>query len=216
MFPLWACTIWQSLAHGTAPHINAFASRVQTAQDASKAVATLADGLFCDDCYLSPYPWPGPLWVRPSFRVGPWRRIADLVPACSFGFHLTPNTVGLCVIKTITRGSVTCVSKPLSSWRFVRPPFQPVLITILNAAALVQSAAQLSPMRLALTQLPARLLAVSVALYATIWAFAAKIVRLPELGCTSNTFSKAIRAIGSGGFSFFVATAFLPRKDSNV
>ena len=106
MFPPWAFAIWQSLAHAAVAMENGFARLGPFAQDSAKALACFADGLFCDDCYPSPYPWPGPLWVRPSLLCGVWRRIADLVVPRSFGFQLPQNAVEFASIKTIIRCSV--------------------------------------------------------------------------------------------------------------
>jgi hypothetical protein len=172
MFPPWAPIIRQRLAHGAVTTANAFASPPPFAQDGHKALAYAADGLFCDDCYPSPYPWPGPVRVRPFFVWGKWRRVADIVPLCSFGFYLAPNAVESGSIKTITRGSVTCVNRPFLSWRFVRPHFRRALTTIFNAAASVPLAAQLLLTRLVPIRSPGQLLAASAAWFATILTFA--------------------------------------------
>ena len=215
MFPPWACAIWQSLAHGAVPDTNAFASPARSAQDACKAYAYAADGLFCDDCYPSPYPWPDPLWVRPLLVGGIWRRIADFVGAHSFGFHLIPNAVVSGSIKTITRGSVTCGNRPLLSWRFVRPPFRPVLTTIFSVAALVRLAVRLLQMRLAAMLLRAHLSVRAQAWFVTIWAFVSK-PGLPPQHCPAMLqFSETTRAKRPGGF--FISTwRVAPRKDRNV
>ena len=172
MFPPWAPPIWQSLAHAALVDGIGFARLVEFAQDEHNTLAFRVDGLFCDDCYPSPYPWPGPLWVRPSLLSKIRRRIADLVGARSFDFQLTQNAVESALIKTINRGSVTCENRPLSSWHFVRPLFQPVLRTTLNVAASAHLAARLLARRLALIRLPAQLLAALAAWFATTWAFA--------------------------------------------
>ena len=167
MCPPMHPVIWQSLAHAWGPVANAFARLARFAQGRVVAEALRADGPFYDDCYPSPYPWPGPVWVRPSFAGWRWQAIAYGAGKASFGFHLAPNTVESAAIITITRGSVTCGNRPLSSWRFVRPPFRPVWRTIFNAAALVHLAAQLRPICWARTHLPAQLSAASAAWFAT-------------------------------------------------
>ena len=215
MNPPWPSAIWQSLAHGTMPIANAFASSARSAQDANKTSACSADGLFCDDCYPFPYPWPGPLRVRSFCMAGPWRRIADGALLRSFGFHLTPNAVESGPIKTITRGSVTCVNRPLSSWRFVRPPFQPVLRTIFNAAALVRLAVRSLPTRLAEMLLPARLSVPAQAWFVTIWASASKPVGAGQQCPDKLLLMKTTRAERPGGF-FTSAWRMAPRKDGDV
>lgn len=200
MFPPWATAIRQSLAHGGRPYTNAFASPRRFAQDNPKALACAADGLFCDDCYPSPYPWPGPLWVRPSFMGRLRRRIAYLVAQHSFGFHLAPNAVESASIKTIIRGSVTCVNRPLFLWRFASRPFRLVLIMICSAAAWVRWAVQLLPAPSAATWPPVRLLAQALALFATILTSANKPTtsRLPPIAAVKRF--KTIRANRPGGF----------------
>ena len=204
MFPPWACAIWQSLAHGAMRYTNAFASPTRIAQDATKALA-YADGLFCDDCYPSPYPWPGPVWVRPFFAVGRWRRIADVVLPFSFGFHLAPNTVVSASIKTINRGSVTCGNRPFLSWRFARLLFQLVLTMIFNAVASARLVVRLLPMRLVLIPLPGLLSAALVAWFVTIWASAGKQPCISFSGLRSENYNnfKAIRANRPDGFLYF-------------
>ena len=172
MFPPWQSAIWRSLAHAGQPAGFVFASSRSFAQGEAKALAQGASGPFCDDCYPSPYPWPGPTWVRPFLAGKFGRRSADLVSAATLRFHLLLNTVASAPIKTIIRGSVTCASKPLSSWHYVRPPLPGVLKTILNVAASVPLAVQSSARQLVLIQLPVRLSAVLAGWCATIWAFA--------------------------------------------
>jgi hypothetical protein len=186
---------WQSFAHRAAACANAFANVPSCGQDGGKASAHAASSLFCDDCYPSPYPWPGPLWVRSSFWRCIWRGIAYLVAASSFGFHLAQNKVSLRTIKTINRGSVTCGNRPLFLWRFARPPFRLVWTTILNVAALERLAALLWQMRLAQTRSPARLLVALAAQCATTLVFVGKqhlVKRFPRL--------KTTWAMGLGGF----------------
>ena len=205
MFPPLHPVIRQSLAHAPGPTANAFARIARFAQDAPMVVAYRADGLLCDDGYPSPspYPWPGPAWVRPSFAGWRWRGIAYGAGMASFGFHLPPNTVESAAIITIARGSVTCENRPLSSWRFVRPPFRPVWRTIFNAAALVRLAARLWPTCWARTLSPARLSAVLVAWCATTLTSVVK-PRLTGLNCAPVArFSKTTRANSPGGFSYF-------------
>ena len=215
MFPPCVCAIWQSLAHGAMPVTNGFASAARFAQDRPKALACLADGLFCDDCYPSPYPWPGPLWVRPSFVNDLWRRIADAAVWQSFGFHPAPNAVESSAITTITRGSVTCGNRPLSSWRFVRPPFQPVLTTTFSAAASARLAARLWPMRLAAMLSPGHLSVQAQAWCATIWAFVSRPYPVGQRRPAAYRHSETTRANRPGGF-FMSAWRIAPRKDSNV
>ena len=215
MFPPWAHAIWQSLAHAAMPVTNGFASAARFAQDRPKALACLADGLFCDDCYPSPYPWPGPLWVRPSFVNDLWRRIADAAVWQSFGFHPAPNAVESGAITTITRGSVTCGNRPLSSWRFVRPPFQPVLTTIFNAAALAHLAVLSWPMRLAAMLSPVPLSVQVRAWCATIWAFVSKPYSVGQ-HCPAAVYHSKSHAGQSPGWFFSVRLADSPRKDRNV
>ena len=169
MFPLWESTFWQSLAHGGVRAGFGFARPAEFAQDDHKAMANAADGLICDDCYPSPYPWPDPVWVRPflSGSAG-WRRIAYLAQSQSLGFQLPQNKVESAAIKTITRGSVTCGNRPLSSWRFVQPPLRAVCRPPNSAALPARSAAHFWLMRLTktwsqgrpLAGLPVRYLAV--------------------------------------------------------
>ncbi len=207
MFPPWRIPVWQVLAHVGQPFANAFASPARIAQDGSKTWAFGALSLFYDDCYPSPYPWPDPLRVRPFFGLSGQRGIDDLAISRVFGFHLLQNAVESWTIKIITRGSVTCVNRPLSSWRFVRPHFQLVLTTILNVARSVRLAALLLPMRSAATPLPARLSAVPVAWSATIWASASNsAVSLPRSARTGNQPAlKTTLADGRGGFLFLAA-----------
>ena len=200
MYPPCCPLIWQGFAHGANTFINAFASPVRFAQDVAKALAWFAGGLFCDNCYPSPYPWPGPTWVGLSFPGWLWRRIAFGPGAQSLGFHPAPNAVESPPIKTITRGSVTCGNRPLSSWRFVRPPFQPVLTTIFSVAALAHLAGLSWPMRLAATSSPGRLLAQVQAWFVTIWASASK-PNLAGQHCPPKpVISQTTRANGPGGF----------------
>ena len=215
MFPPWVRAIWQSLAHRALPYTNAFASPACCAQDTNKTLACSVDGLFCDDCYPSPYPWPGPLGVRSLFLALPWRRIADGTPTRSFGFSLTPNMVELAAIKTITSGSVICGNRPLSSWHFVRLPFRPVLRMILSAAALVRSAVRLLPMRLAAMLSRARLLVQAQAWFVTIWAFADNPDLVGQQCPASLLQSETTRVKRPGGF-FMSAWRITPRKDRNV
>ena len=217
MFPPWANAIWQSLAHVTGSHSNGFAMKCDFGQIDCKALAVHADGLIYDDCYPSPYPWPGPLWVRSSFARQTKRRIADLKTANTFGFHIVANAVESQLIKTITRGSVTCGNRLLSSWRFVRPPFQRALTTILNAAALVPLAAQSLPMRLAamplLVQSSVRVLAYCATILT--WQAANKqSLAVLHRDAASNNF-KTTRADGPGGF-FVPALRMAFSKNAHV
>ena len=200
MFPPCAPPIRQRLAHASVAVANGFARLVAFAQDGAKALACFADGLFCDDCYPSPYPWPGPLWIRPFFHGRGWRRIADLVAARSFGFQLPQNAVKSASIKTITRGSVICKNGPLSSWRFVRPPFQPVLRMILSVAASARLAVPSSARQLVRIRLPVRLSAASAAWCATIWASADNTGSAGLHRAACDKISKTARAIRPGGF----------------
>lgn len=215
MFPPRCAAIWQSSAHASVPGANAFATLRRFGQHACKALAHRADGLFCDDCYPSPYPWPGPVWVRPSFSPDKKRRIADAVGPYTFGFHLAPNAVESGPIKTITRGSVTCGNRPLLSWRFAQPPFQRAWTTICSAALLARLVAQWLLMRSAATLLPVRLSAVPVAWFATIWAFANKPKYAGHVRPAALKDVKTTRAQRPGGF-FMPAWWMAPRKDSNV
>ena len=161
MFPPRQTAIRQRLAHATRPAGFAFARPSGFAQDGSKTVVFMAGGLFCDDCYPSPYPRPGPLWVRLSFVRGmcgrkTWRRIADLVQRHSLGFQLLPKTVDYALIKTITRGSVTCGNRPLLSWQFVQPPLRDACKPPNSVAWRVLSVAHFWPMHLTKTWLPVR------------------------------------------------------------
>ena len=202
MFPPWSREIWQRLAQALARRTNAFATSTGIAQDGGKALASDARGLFCDDCYPSPYPWPGPLWVRSSLFRGraAKRRIADLVGRHSFGFHLAPNAVESRSIKTIIRGSVTCGNRPYLSWRFARPPFQRAWTTTSNAAEQGPLAALCLARRLALIRLLARLSAALVAWCATTWAFANKPHFAGLRHGTANQSIKTTRASSPGGF----------------
>ena len=202
MCPPMHPVIWQSLAHAPGPTANAFARIARFVQDTLMAVAYRADGLLCDDYYPSPYPWPGPVWVRPSFAGWRWRGIAYGAGMASFGFHLPPNTVESAAIITIARGSVTCENRPLSSWRFARPPFQPVLRTTLNAAASAHLAARLLARRLALIRLPAQSLAALAAWFATTWAFADNLTAGIPGATARGRYQdfKTIMANGRGGF----------------
>ena len=215
MFPPWVCAIWQSLAHGAMTVTNGFASRARFAQDTRKTLACSADGPFCDDCYPSPYPWPGPLWVRPSFVGDRWCRIAEGAVWQSFGFHPAPNAVESGAITTITRGSVTCGNRPLSSWRFVRPPFQLVSTTICNVAALAHLAVLSWLMRLAAMLSPGHLSVQARAWCATIWAFVSKPYPVGQHRPAAYRHSETTRANRPGGF-FMSAWRIAPRKDSNV
>ena len=212
MFPPRQPAVWQSLAHGDRGCANAFASPGRIAQDARKALACAADGLFCDDCYPSPYPWPGPVWVRLLFAVAGWRRIAEGVLPRSFGFHLAPNAVESGSIKTINRGSVTCENRPFLSWRFARPRFQLVLRTTFNVAVSVRLVAQLLLMRLAVMLLPAHLSVRAQVWFATIWASAAKPRSISFGSLRSENYKnfKTIRANCPDGFLFFRSADGIP------
>ena len=203
MFPPWVSAIWQSLAHSPARPGFGFARLVPFAQDIVKTLVCFSDGLFCDDCYPSPYPWPGPLWVRPSLPGRVWHRFADLVVPRSFGFQLPQNAVESASIKTIIRGSVTCGNRPLSSWRFVRPPFQPVLRMTLNAAASARLAVPSSAKRSGSIRLPVRLSAVLAVWCATTWAFANNTGQAGHQSLAATKSFKTTRANRPGGFFVF-------------